>query len=1097
MRAGQRSTVTTGIFGVQVGTGFSDGGHFAEHGVDEQCDPGKTLGPLFVPQGGRLRARVVGNPPVPNRWSLHNYNTGVMIEYEPLLGKSYAPGKIVLELAGQGENNDVSGEGQWDGPGRLWVHISPPWGIGPLSSSCFEQDYQVSVEIIELFPYMPAQPGLAVLSGDTIATEDGFGSLTLTMDNHGASVWLAPGTAVTMNEADQAIPGTEQVSLWFRPSGVAVPQGEQVAEATIDLGYPQWLRELKRLVEGLSTQNYIMPHGYTEDETDHLWWLNFKEATLLEAYNRIKDQGNPCEAATEFRLFMDSKQGQWTMLNAADRGMDLFSDLAMTWILPNEWNALDHFVRTVLAPLPILGQVANFKNVKDTYERIMKELVYDTASQRAAQSLAVFEKSRGWTAEQVQDRNRSLRDGIEASKRTITEARQKAEDTIRQLNDTYNGLGCETGFDLQGPQAELCLQAKRELEAGSRRARFDYEALFRREMASILTSEAEISDLTTYRLPVAQGDCSSLKRSGPAQSQEEPGFCVPKPAQMILRTGAAQILRSKGFTPLFIYIGDTWIIPKGTEFFVEKLGEDGAVVRVFDGEVEVMAADGRRLTVFAGQEAILPEGSISPLSAEDYHTGFVSGLPLATLPLDDWAPQPYGTRIALFRPPFDPVNKSLAQALAMSDRVLYGRPVLQRALAQVLGRFSPVVGSGLPLDWVWQDTDANHSRYAPGQRAGDATWEVPAPGVLRVTVPNENEMWGARDDAPRLLHKVTGDFDLEAEMLLECAGLHFAISEFVLFAPGFSLGYLGGQFYPEELKSQYLLLGGAWYRYQNLNRLPLANRPLERGVDPGEEPVLVRLSRRGDIVKAYWSRDGGQTWNLSTREELALPETLWVGWLFKRMAWDGLYDQPAVTTLGNIRLKSAPLGSMLDTQWDVASGGGEVIAGETELLMLQDGSQPGYVQAYSPWPIEGDFDLTVRYQASPVDIQPGQERYIHVAVTSNDESNHAYIRNVLTADRHWYNVDMAINGGWYHYREAPTTDESGFLRLVRQNGLFSAYYQQDGEWVRLDEWQESFTDPVYLDLRYEWVSPEPILTQVRFTIERLTAPEGDWIGPGG
>ena len=61
--------------------------------------------------------------------------------------------------------------------------------------------------------------------------------------------------------------------------------------------------------------------------------------------------------------------------------------------------------------------------------------------------------------------------------------------------------------------------------------------------------------------------------------------------------------------------------------------------------------------------------------------------------------------------------------------------------------------------------------------------------------------------------------------------------------------------------------------------------------------------------------------------------------------------------------------------------------------------------------IDGDSDGS-RYDALPERAQ-GQELF-HVAVTSNDEKNHAYVRHALT-DLQRMNVDMAIDGGWYRY----------------------------------------------------------------------------------
>jgi hypothetical protein len=82
----------------------------------------------------------------------------------------------------------------------------------------------------------------------------------------------------------------------------------------------------------------------------------------------------------------------------------------------------------------------------------------------------------------------------------------------------------------------------------------------------------------------------------------------------------------------------------------------------------------------------------------------------------------------------------------------------------------------------------------------------------------------------------------------------------------------------------------------------------------------------------------------------------------------------------------------------VVAYSGAVLPFPTKLVMSQDGSGPGYVQAYSPWSIPGDFDLAVRFDAPPVESQPGQERYIHVAAISNDEKNHTYVRNAQTPD---------------------------------------------------------------------------------------------------
>lgn len=1069
---------------------FAEGGHFAEHGVDEQCDDDVVLGPFIVLSGGVLRAEVVGNPPVPNKWSGANYNTGLTITFEPMMGDSFGPPKTVVALGLQGENNEQSGEGQWDGPGRLWAYVLGPWGRAPLSYSCYEQDYQVSAEIIEWFPTSSALPGMDILADEVIKT-DGAG-LSLTMDGNATSVWLEPRTeAQLLNSPLDTLPGTVRSALWHRPQGILVQDEGQTAGDSTNLGMPEWLLELKQMADNMAGEGYVMPRGYREDDIE--FWFNRSLSTSQEAYNRIKDQKNPAEAAVEFRLYMDSKEGQWTMLNAGERGSALLSDVVMTWLLPNEWNGLESFIRYVLRPVPVLGQIANLKNTKDTADRILKELVWDAAGKKAARSLATFEATRGWTVEEVQARNQELAAEVELHKAIIADARAKMEATLTTLVDNYNGLGCGAFPSMGEAQADLCRRAQYELDHSGLRAEDEFNAVLREELAFILEAETEISDLTNYRLPIASGDNSTLKTGRPVPDDSS-GLCLPKPMQMILRGGAANFFRDKPLAPLLIWAADTYLLPRGTEFRVERIGEDGVLVQVFDGEVEVFAADGSRFTVYAGQEARLPEGVISPVQPDAYQAVTVDGIPLQNLPTDAWVPEPYGVQVALFHPPLDLMGDALRRSLGILDSAFYGRAVWQGYLAQAEQRFGAVLGDRLPPGWYWQDTDINYAVFAPGETP-DATWEVSEPGTIKVTVPNGNEMWGYRADAPRLLHKVTGDFDLEADMMLECAGLNLAISEFLAFVPGSSIGYLDGQFNSDGLKAQYLVLGGGWYRWQDLNRLHWANRPYETGPDPGEAPVRLRLSRRGDVFKTYWSLDGGITWELSGRRETALPETMWVGWVFKRMANDGLNDEPAVTTLSRVLLTTAPLGSMLDPAWDVVTGGGQVLGGGAQLQMWRDGTISGYTQVYSPWSLEGDFDVTVRYEASLLELQPEEERFIHVAVTSNDGKNHAYIRSVQYFDRHYYNVDMSINEAWYRYQEADTAQDSGRLRLARQDGIFSAYYEAGGEWIRLDQWSDTFDDPVYLDLRYEWKSPEPVETGVRFTIESLVTPEGVWFGP--
>ena len=152
---------------------------------------------------------------------------------------------------------------------------------------------------------------------------------------------------------------------------------------------------------------------------------------------------------------------------------------------------------------------------------------------------------------------------------------------------------------------------------------------------------------------------------------------------------------------------------------------------------------------------------------------------------------------------------------------------------------------------MWQD---------PG---GDVKLETPEPGTLQLTVPDGNDFWDARSDAPRLLHKVTGDFDLEAETRLDLAGTDLASLEFLLYSPGSAVGALAKQMRADGVIANYRIIGGGWLRSAGMNaeQAGPVQQTWQDGVDaPAEGPVRLRLTRRGDLWKTYWSTDG-QNWN--------------------------------------------------------------------------------------------------------------------------------------------------------------------------------------------------------------------------------------------
>ncbi len=507
---------------------------------------------------------------------------------------------------------------------------------------------------------------------------------------------------------------------------------------------------------------------------------------------------------------------------------------------------------------------------------------------------------------------------------------------------------------------------------------------------------------------------------------------------------------SGGVHGLQVKLGNATARPVGTEFEVQWTGESGEIT-VLDGAVSLTPDDGGAETrIAAGQRCAWPSGEISSydVAAEDPTgtAGLVGGLPLGEVLTDDSVPEPFGPKTAEF------------------------------------------ADNHVPSDWVWQD---------PG---GDTKLETPAPGTLQLTVPNGNDFWNASSAAPRLLHKVTGDFDLEAEVRLDCKGGDMSSLEFLLYSPGSALGDLAKQMRGDDLMANYRLVGGGWLRGAGLNKLLWLNKPWQSGVDaPIDGLVRLRLTRRGDLWKSYWSTDR-QTWRLSWREELSAPDTVWVGWVAKRQAYDGLTDEPAHVTLRDVRLVTAARGNLGAEPWDLTSPDGVAsVDGEQTLSLSMDGSRLGSTSFQSTEPLSGDFDVVARFQTSNDPArQPGQSRYALLSMNSGDDKQRAF---ALWLDSDGLKNTLATNlgrdGGWLGEDRQPAYDTTR-LRIVRRGDRVSTFRWSDCTWAPLSSYDAAIPEPLYVSVGIgndrDAGAPGPV--KARWTIEQITADDSplgvDW-----
>jgi len=487
------------------------------------------------------------------------------------------------------------------------------------------------------------------------------------------------------------------------------------------------------------------------------------------------------------------------------------------------------------------------------------------------------------------------------------------------------------------------------------------------------------------------------------------------------------------------------ITPKGTDFILTD-SEQGGSVEVIEGAVSVPVG-AAEVEVNAGQRMELGDGKITTFDAATVPPALIYGLPPSVEGMDDRTPQPYGEVSAAFT----------------GDRV----------------------GEG----WLWEDPDQ------------DVRVQTPEPGMLQITVPNNNDMvdnwWGA----PRLLHKATGDFDLEGELLISTRANNWVSAEFLVKSPGSYIGYRQGQWPLDGTGAHYWSPGLCWgFGEGNLRKLIRLNESaLYRGVDAPDHPIRFRMTRRDRLWNTYWSLDG-RAWNLFGTQEMEAPETVFVGWLLKRLAHDGLREEPGVFTLRDIRLHTEPLALGALPEWDAFCLNGQVKAKGLDVELALDGSGPGEARVFSGGWLTGDFDVAVGYDAGQWTAQPGETRVWAVGATTGDEKSLFYIagkRNDEITPQRIY-TDVCNGGSWGAYQWVNSEEKTGRFRLVRKAGVVSTFYETPEGWKALSESGRKIEQPLHLMLEANNLvgAKTHVPFRVAFTVEKVTGPRGGGGKPG-
>lgn len=506
---------------------------------------------------------------------------------------------------------------------------------------------------------------------------------------------------------------------------------------------------------------------------------------------------------------------------------------------------------------------------------------------------------------------------------------------------------------------------------------------------------------------------------------------------------------AQGGKPIVVKVGDKTIVRHGTDFSVVSYVSDWAnehTVSVNEGSVTAVFPDGTEIEVDAGKAINLDSGALSDYSVNADEQNRYHGLKPKDIFIGDDIPEPAG---------------------------------------MVTG---PSESDPLDAGWIWQDPGYNATIHVIN-------------GVTEIDVPHGDCIGDYCDNSPVFMHKVTGDFDLQTRALLIGPNDRWITLDFIIYAPDSFLGFLAGQVPEDSLFAHTLQIGSGWRRESGRSVLRIFNDISSKsGKEIQDLPVLLRLTRRGDIFNTYWSIDDGLTWNLSSRTQINVPDTLYTGWTFIYGGqWPG---DPAVakSTLSEISLISGPQNSLSKNEWDVVSGQGSVeIIDESTVKLKLDGSVFGDASVYLGEILSGNFELIASYKTELSEHQQGESRAFFMAVENVEgipvngvldkyqrigvgafqtDNGNKYVTKVdykKIRDASWNTLDAIGNEGKF--------------RLLRNAGVITSYVDVNGEWIQIDKgYVEQISEPVVpvFQVSNTMNAAIPTPLEVTFKVEKLT-----------
>jgi regulation of enolase protein 1 (concanavalin A-like superfamily) len=327
----------------------------------------------------------------------------------------------------------------------------------------------------------------------------------------------------------------------------------------------------------------------------------------------------------------------------------------------------------------------------------------------------------------------------------------------------------------------------------------------------------------------------------------------------------------------------------------------------------------------------------------------------------------------------------------------------------------------------WQTIDiASTSGSASVNSSG--TWTVTGSGA---------NIWGTQDQFRFAYRSVTGDMDIVARVASLTASNEWAKAGIMI----------RDSLNPNARNAFMLLSPGIGAAFQQ--RASTGGTTARVSGGSAAWPVWVRLSRRGNLFTASRSADG-QSWKTVSTATISMPAATFVG--LAVTARDA--NLTATATMSNVSIEqsatSESTSSPSTATWSNSDVGSPITAGSSTI------SSGTYTVSGAGWDIWDNRDeFQYLYQRVTGDVEiiarlegiTGADEWWSKAGVMLRESLAAGSRHALmagTGRSGWAFQRRLLTDGTSYHTSGPITNPPGWVRLVREGNLFTAYYSTNG-----------------------------------------------------